>query len=112
MAEATPGGSADVLVQTDTPLQAIESFGACFNELGWTSLAALSAVDRESVLRSCSRPASARASRCAGCRSELTTSRATGTRTTRRKGDFALERFTIANDLETLVPFIKAAQEH
>ena len=27
-------------------------------------------------------------------------------------GDFALEHFSIANDLETLVPFIKAAQEH
>ena len=27
-------------------------------------------------------------------------------------GDFALEHFTIANDLETLVPFIKAAQKH
>ena len=51
VAEATPGGSADVIVQTDTPLQAIEGFGACFNELGWTSLAALSAADRESVLR-------------------------------------------------------------
>ncbi len=34
---AEPGGGADVFVQTDTPLQAIEGFGACFNELGWTS---------------------------------------------------------------------------
>ena len=51
VAETAAGGGADVFVQTDTPQQAIEGFGACFNELGWTSLSALSAVDRDSVLR-------------------------------------------------------------
>ena len=51
VAETASGGGADVFVQTDTPLQAIEGFGACFNELGWTSLSALSAADRDSVLR-------------------------------------------------------------
>ena len=30
--------------------QTIDGFGGCFNELGWTSLAALSEADRESVL--------------------------------------------------------------
>ena len=28
----------EVLVRTDQPRQEIEGFGACFNELGWTSL--------------------------------------------------------------------------
>jgi len=34
-----------------TPTRAIQGFGACFNELGWTALNALSMKDRESVLR-------------------------------------------------------------
>jgi glucosylceramidase len=59
-----PGGAADVLVQTETPLQAIEGFGACFNELGWTSLSMLPEADRESVLRELFAPASARFTLC------------------------------------------------
>ena len=30
--------------------QTMEGFGGCFNELGWTSLEALSDTDRESVM--------------------------------------------------------------
>ena len=112
VAEVTPGGSADVFVQTDTPLQAIAGFGACFNELGWTSLAALSAADRESVLRELFAP---------GVGAGFTLCRMpVGANDFSRDwysydetdGDFALERFTIANDLETLVPFIQAARKH
>jgi glucosylceramidase len=106
------GGAADVFVQTDAPLQPIEGFGACFNELGWTSLALLSPADRESVLRELFAP---------GVGAGLTLCRMpVGANDFSRDwysydetdGDFALERFTIANDLETLVPFVKAAQEH
>jgi glucosylceramidase len=107
-----PGGAADVFVQTDAPLQAIEGFGACFNELGWTSLSMLSEADRDSVLRELFAPGVG-----AGfilCRMPV------GANDFSRDwysydeadGDFALERFSIANDLETLVPFIKAAQRH
>ena len=49
VAETASGGGADVFVQTDTRLQAIEGFGACFNELGWAALSALSVADRDSV---------------------------------------------------------------
>ena len=31
--------------------QTIEGFGACFNELGWTSLSLLSQQDRDSIFR-------------------------------------------------------------
>src|SRR5690348_806382 len=41
----------DVIVQTDSPRQSIEGFGACFNELGWTSLAALKPEEREAIFR-------------------------------------------------------------
>jgi glucosylceramidase len=40
----------DVEAQLDTPLQTIDGFGACFNELGWTSLSALDDSDKESIL--------------------------------------------------------------
>jgi glucosylceramidase len=109
---AETGGGADVFVRTDTSLQAIEGFGACFNELGWMSLAMLSAADRESVLRELFAP---------GVGAGFTLCRMpVGANDFSRDwysydevdGDFALEHFTIANDLETLVPFIKAAQKH
>jgi glucosylceramidase len=41
----------DVEAFVDKPLQIIKGFGACFNELGWTSLSALDTEDRESILR-------------------------------------------------------------
>ena len=41
----------DVEVQLDTPLQTIEGFGACFNELGWTSLSLLRDEDKEGIMR-------------------------------------------------------------
>ena len=111
--EAGPPGMPDVMVQADTPLQAIEGFGACFNELGWTSLSALlRGRPGRPCCASCSRRASA--PNFTLCRMPV------GANDFSRDwysydetdGDFALEHFSIANDLETLVPFIKAAPAH
>ncbi len=107
--QAATGGGADVVVQTNAPLQAIEGFGACFNELGWQALASLSVADRQSVLRELFAPGIG-----AGftlCRSPI------GANDFSRDwysydetdGDFALQHFSIGNDLETLVPFIREA---
>jgi O-glycosyl hydrolase len=41
----------DVEAYLDQPLQTIEGFGACFNELGWTSLNTLASADKEAILR-------------------------------------------------------------
>ena len=41
----------DVEAQLDKPLQTIEGFGACFNELGWTSLSVLNEEDKEAILQ-------------------------------------------------------------
>jgi glucosylceramidase len=109
---AAAAGGGDVVVQLDAPLQAIEGFGACFNELGWTSLQLLSAGDRDAVLRELFAP---------GVGAGFTLCRMpVGANDFSRDwysydevdGDFALERFSIANDLETLVPFIQAARAH
>ena len=40
----------DVTVYKDKPLQEIDGFGACFNELGWISLSRLNPTDRESIM--------------------------------------------------------------
>jgi glucosylceramidase len=108
--ETAPGRGADVFVQLDAPRQEIEGFGACFNELGWTALSLLSEADREAVLRELFAPGMG-----AGftlCRMPI------GANDFARDwysydevdGDFAIAHFAIANDLRTLVPFIKAAQ--
>ena len=110
--EAAGPGGVDVFVQADQPQQTIEGFGACFNELGWTSLAALSPGDRDSVMRELFAP---------GVGGNFTLCRMpVGANDFSRDwysydevdGDFALSHFSIANDLETLVPFIKEALKH
>lgn len=87
-------------------------FGACFNELGWTSLSALDPRDKEAVLRELFAP---------GVGAIFTVCRMpVGANDfsldwysyDEVPGDFGLEHFSIARDLETLVPFIKGALQH
>jgi len=40
----------DVEVQLEKPLQAIDGFGACFNELGWLALCELHEEDQQAIL--------------------------------------------------------------
>ena len=83
-----PGGPAveasagvpDVIVQTERPQQTIEGFGACFNELGWTSLAALDAEERDGIFRELFAPGWAPTSPSAACQWAPTISRAIGIR--------------------------------
>lgn len=107
-----PDAKWDVEVQLDAAQQTIEGFGACFNELGWTSLSALNGDDREGILRELFAPGVG--ANFTICRMPL------GANDFSRDwysydevpGDFALEHFSISNDLETLVPFIKSALGH
>lgn len=102
----------NVFVMIDSPKQLIEGFGASFNELGWTSLAVLDQKQRDEIFRELFAPGEG-----AGftlCRMPI------GANDFSRDwysydevdGDFALKHFSIENDTETLVPFIRAAQEH
>ena len=106
------GGMPGVIVQAGTPRQAIDGLGACFNELGWTSLSALAPADRAGIMRELFAPG---VGACfTACRMPV------GANDFSRDwysydevdGDFALEHFNIENDLETLVPFIKSALAH
>jgi glucosylceramidase len=101
----------DVLVDTASPRQTIEGFGASFNELGWTALAALDDDRRAEVLDELFAP---------GVGAGFTLCRMpVGANDFSRDwysydevdGDLDLRHFSIENDLETLVPFIRAAQQ-
>jgi glucosylceramidase len=99
----------DVEVQLELPLQEVDGFGVCFNELGWTSLSALSDEDKESIFQELFAPDVGANFNL--CRTSI------GANDFSRDwysydevpDDFALEHFSIANDLETIIPFIKSA---
>jgi glucosylceramidase len=90
----------------------MEGFGACFNEIGWTSLLALSDADRESVLREFFDPGAG--ARFTYCRMPIGANDfATGPYSyDETDGDFALQHFSIEHDRPTLIPFIHAAQRY
>ena len=96
-------------VQMRAGSRPIEGFGACFNELGWTSLQMLSVSDRESVLHELFDPASG--ARFTNCRTPIGANDfATEAYSyDEMDGDFGLKDFSIAHDEKTLVPFIQAA---
>jgi len=105
-------GEADVEIQLKEPQQSISGFGTCFNELGWTSLSMLSSKDRESIMKELFAPNIG--ANLTICRMPI------GANDFSRnwysydetEGDFGMQKFSIKNDLETLIPFIKNAQKY
>ena len=57
--EADAPAEASVVVDLQAVNQAVEGFGSCFNELGWTSLSELSEADRASIFQELYTPAGA-----------------------------------------------------
>ena len=102
----------NVMVHTDRPRQTIEGFGASFNELGWTALAFLDDAQRSEILRELFAPGVG--SNLALCRMPLGANDFSldWYSYDEVEGDFELEHFSIAKDLDALVPFIRAAREH
>jgi len=102
----------DIEINPDNTLQTIEGFGTCFNEMGWTSLSLLSDADRENILREMFAPGTG--ANFTICRMPV------GANDFSRDwysynetdGDFGMKNFSIANDKETLIPFIKNAQKY
>jgi len=90
----------------------MDGFGACFNELGWTSLSALSEEDRDAVMRELFDPAAG--ARFSYCRMPIGTNDfATEAYSyDETDGDFDLKHFSIEHDKQTLIPFIHAARKH
>ncbi|RHJ93471.1 glycoside hydrolase family 30 protein [Parabacteroides bouchesdurhonensis] len=102
----------DVTICTDEPRQQIDGFGACFNELGWLSLSRLDPNIREDIMQELFFPGEG--ANFSICRMPL------GANDFSRdwysynetEGDFAMEHFTIANDRQTLIPFIRNARKY
>lgn len=104
--------AADLTINLSETGQIIKGFGACFNELGWTSLSRLKEEDRSAIFTELFKPGAG-----AGftiCRMPV------GANDFSRdwysynetEGDFEMKNFSIGNDLETLVPFIHEAQKY
>lgn len=104
-------GDVDVVIKSNQPAQTIEGFGACFNELGWISLSRLSEDNQRYIFSELFEP---------GIGANFTICRMpVGANDFSRdwysynetEGDFEMKDFSIGNDRETLIPFIKEAQK-
>ncbi len=103
---------AEVEILTTEPQQKIEGFGACFNELGWTSLSLLSEKDRQDIMKDFFSPnigANFTICRMPVAANDFSRKWYSYNET---EGDFEMKNFSIANDFETLIPFIKNAQRY
>ncbi len=97
-------------ISLDDVGQEIEGFGACFNELGWTSLALLSEQERASIIKELFAPntgANFNICRMPVAANDFSTDWYSYNET---KDDLAMENFSIEHDKATLIPFIHAAQ--
>jgi glucosylceramidase len=102
----------DVEIRLDKPQQKIEGFGACFDELGWTSLNVLPTNDRESIIKEFFAPnigANFTICRMPVGANDFSRNWYSYNET---EGDFEMKNFSIKNDFETLIPFIKNAQKY
>jgi len=99
-------------VLLDRTFQTMEGFGGCFNELGWTSLQVLSSSAQDTVFKELFAPG--HGGNLSICRTPVAANDFSRSWYSydESPGDFDLTHFTIANDLETLVPFIKKAQSY
>lgn len=102
----------DVTIHTDKKQQEMEGFGACFNELGWISLSRLEPSDRERIMEELFFPefgANFNICRMPIGANDFSRDWYSYNET---EGDFEMEHFTIANDQQTLIPFIRNAQKY
>ncbi|MCW1382421.1 hypothetical protein OLX02_06265 [Novosphingobium sp. KCTC 2891] len=99
----------DVQIQLDQPRQTMAGFGGAFGEKGWEALQHLPAATRAAAIGALFGDDGCAFSQC---RTPI------GANDIARgwysydetPGDFDLKHFSVANDRETLIPFIKAAQ--
>ena len=109
---SSQAGMPDVMVDTRRTRQTVEGFGASFNEYGWLALQQLSDADRESVLSAFFKPGEGL--NMALCRMPIAANDFSRDWYSydETPDDFELNDFSIANDEETLIPFIKAAKRY
>ena len=101
----------DASIDLANPRQTIAGFGGAFTEKGWQALSLLPEAARAEALSALFGDD--------GCAFSLCRTPIGANDISRRwysydetPGDFALDHFSVANDRETLIPFINAAQGH
>ena len=109
--QSKAGERQDAEVFPEQPLQSIDGFGACFNELGWTSLSLLNEEQRDSILRELFEPEVG--ANFAICRMPVGANDFSRNwySYNQTSNDFDMKNFSIANDEETLIPFIQSAKK-
>lgn len=103
---------ADVTINVDDTKQTIEGFGACFNELGWTSLSELDEVSREEIMNELFTPgvgANFNICRMPVGANDFSIDWYSYNETDK---DFEMKNFSIENDKKTLIPFINSALKY
>lgn len=98
-----------VQIALDQPAQPIEGFGGAFSEKGWQALSSLPVLKRNEALAALFGDRGAALNLCRTPIGANDISRGWYSYD-ETPGDFSLEHFSVANDRETLIPFIKAAQ--
>ncbi len=104
--------TADILIDLTKTRQTIDGFGTCFNELGWTSLSLLKPEDREAILKELFAPgvgANFNICRMPVGANDFSLNWYSYNET---EGDFEMDNFSISNDKNTLIPFIKNALQY
>lgn len=99
----------DATIALDKPAQTMAGFGGAFSEKGWEALSLLSPAQRHAALSTLFGPDGCNFSLCRTPLGADDFSRGWYSYD-ETPGDFALDHFSVANDRETLIPFIKAAQ--
>jgi len=102
----------DIEIKPNVTLQIIEGFGTCFNEVGWTSLSLLSDKDRENIFSELFSPGAGASFTI--CRMPIGANDFSRDWYSydEKDGDFEMKNFSIANDKETLIPYIKNALKY
>ena len=104
--------TADVIIDLTKTQQTIQGFGTCFNELGWTSLNTLNSGDREAIMKELFAPgigANFTVCRMPVGANDFSINWYSYDET---DGDFDMANFSIENDKNTLIPFIKNAKHY
>ena len=101
----------DAEICTEEQMQEIDGFGACFNELGWKSLSLLSKIDRNAIMSELFQPGTGLNFNISRVPIGANDFSLEWYSYDEKRGDFALEKFSISNDEKTLIPFINAAKQ-
>ena len=102
----------DAEILINKPLQVIDGFGTCFNELGWASLSQLKPTERENIMSELFAPG--KGANFTICRMPVGANDFSldWYSYNETPGDFEMKNFSIAHDEKYLIPFIKNAQKY